>query len=277
MTLENFEKDDYVIQSKKGRSGVLFSLTKKPGYETGFQLKRADFDTNINALYVLYRLACFCHEQGVKSQARLSFEVSSADKLLNALRGIEGCAVTVIAGSGFKVAIDLNILRSHYAGLYHFDSEVVLEDCEFDKKCETLFSDCDDDDEYHQLFGYVVKDSQEKMLGGVVCNIKEKILNIEMLALDPQCRGKTICGEKISRLLMSFAEQKGYELGCRFSKVDTGSIQAPWLYPSSYDKDGSVCRYVKISNMPIGAGMYSTSKLAPKQRTLFWGYDGLVA
>jgi GNAT superfamily N-acetyltransferase len=91
-----------------------------------------------------------------------------------------------------------------------------------------------------EQFGVFVQDVvTKKYMGGVVCEIEQSSLHIDMLWLDQKLRGKGL-----AKPILHQAELYAKKLQCTDSYLDTASYEAPRLY--------SAVGYQVYSEVPVG-------------------------
>lgn len=100
----------------------------------------------------------------------------------------------------------------------------------------------------------LLKEKDNKILGGIIGQLKLNCLHIDLFWIDESVRGNGY-GSK----LLKAAEEAALEKGCRLVKVDTFSFQAPDFYV----KQGFEI-YGKIENHPEGYDQYYLYKKIKK-------------
>jgi GNAT superfamily N-acetyltransferase len=80
-------------------------------------------------------------------------------------------------------------------------------------------------DNQFQRLCFVIQETDEEILGGVIAEVYWEWLNVDLLWVKEELRG-----QGYGRRLMEVVEEKARELGAKNAYLDTFSFQAPGFY-----------------------------------------------
>lgn len=101
-----------------------------------------------------------------------------------------------------------------------------------------------------EMVSFILKDEEQKIVGGITGNMFWRHLHIDFLWVDKAVRGKGY-GSKLLNKMENFA----LESGCRFIDLDTFSFQAPEFY-----KKHGFQVFGVLENHPEGFNQYFLQK-----------------